>query len=151
MKQKKARKTTRHTYTKTQPTEETLGLWMRHLFKSFAISCGFGLGLVLTVSLIAYFTSDPNPFTRPLGILTSAITALIGGFAMTRQHRHSALLCGMLMGCLNMAGMLLCSLFFRANAAGYASWISVLLHVGFLLCSIAGAYLGARPQKRKRH
>ena len=151
MKQKKAKKAARHTYGKTQPTEESFGLWVRHLFKSFMISCGLGFGLILTVSLIAYFTSDPNKLTRPLGIFTSAITALIGGFAMTRQHRHSVLLCGMLVGCLNMAFMLLCSLFFRSNAAGYSSWVSVLLHVGFLLCSIAGAYLGARPKKRKRH
>lgn len=147
---KTAKKAKRHASVKPQPVEVSFGIWVQRLFRSLLIGGGVGLGLIFVLSLIAYFTSDPNQLTRPFGILASAITALVGGFAMTRQHRHSALLCGLIMGSLNTALMLLCSLALRSNAAGYSTGISLLLHVGFLLCSVVGAYLGARPQKRKR-
>ena len=150
MKKRTIRKTARHTKATAQQSNESPGAWMLHLLYALLTCIGVGLGLILIASLIAYFTPDPTLLIRPLSLLASAVTALIGGFWMARRHRQTALLCGLAVGCVNMAFMLMISLFFKAHAAGYPNWVSVLLHVGYLLCSVVGAYLGARPKKRKR-
>ena len=125
----------------------------RHIGKSLLITLGSGILLLLLCSLISYFSSDPNRLILPLGLTVSALTALIGGFAAIRLHGHSALICGLLNGTAFSAVMLLLSLFFGAHATGYPAWVSCLLHVGFLLLSILGGYLGLPKNgtKRKKH
>ena len=127
---------------KKPPEEETLSLWVRHLAKGGLITVVAALGLTLIASLIAYFAPDPNALIRPLSLIAAALTALIGGFATVRIHRHAALLCGLLNGSVLTALMMLVSLFFTHYSSGYSAGISALLHTAFLLCSVAGACLG---------
>ncbi len=124
----------------------------RHILKSMAITLGVGLLLLLSLSLALYFSPSPSPMIQPAGLVAAALTALIGGFAASRIHGQSALLCGLINGAGLMAIMLLLSLFFAKHASAYSAAISCLLHACVPVLSVAGAYLGLRraPKKKKR-
>ena len=130
------------------PTEDSFALWVRHLLKSLLLTLGIGIASTLICSLGAYFYPDPNRLTLPLGLAASGLTAFLGGMITSRIHRHSALLCGLLSGSLFNALMMLLSLCFASEAQGYTALISALLHAGFLLLSVAGAYLGLPKSKK---
>ena len=136
----------------TSPAEETPVLWIKHLCKSFLITIASGFGLLLALSLAAYFYSDPNLLIHPMALIVAGLTALIGGIAAVRIHGHSALICGLLNGCILLGVMLLLSLFFKGQGIGYSAGVSCLLHAGIPVLSVAGAYLGLRrsPKKRSR-
>lgn len=127
---------------KAQPEEDSPALLARHMGKSLLITVGVGILLTVICSLIAYFCADPDSMIRPLSFCAAALTALAGGFIAVRIHKHAALICGLLNGSLCTALMILASLFFRAYSSGYAAWLSCLLHIGFMLLSVAGAYIG---------
>ena len=132
----------------TQPSPT---LWASHLLKALLIALAAGTALLLSATAIAYFTPNPSDWIPGLGLLASALTATVCGFATAKLHGHAALLCGLYSGTLCMLLMLLASLFFKLHATGYAAWFSTILHAGFVVCAIGGAYLGARqPKKRKR-
>ena len=124
----------------------------RNILKSFFLTIGIGAASVLVSAMIAYFSDDPNRLILPLGLLASFFTALLGGYAATRIHKHSALLGGMINGCLFTALMMLLSPIAKGYASSYSAPLSATLHIGFLLLSVVGAYLGLhkRPKKRKR-
>ena len=132
-----------------QPEADSPSLWLRHLAKSLLITIVSALILLTAGSLIAYFTADPSALVQPIALVCSALTALIGGFAAVRIHKHSALFCGLLNGSATTALMLLASLFFRSHASGYSAGVSALLHTTFILFSVAGAFLGL-PRKSPR-
>ena len=134
---------------RSQPEEESFALWGKHLMKSLLITLAASLILMLGGSLIAYFTPDPNALVYPISLACAALSALIGGFAAVRIHKHSALLCGILNGSLATALMMLFSLFFTGYSSGYSAGISALLHTAFILFSVAGAFLGL-PKGTKR-
>jgi putative membrane protein (TIGR04086 family) len=122
----------------------------KHLLKSFAMTLGVGLLLIVSASLIAYFMPDPNALIMPLGLAAAGLTAFLGGVIAVRIHGGGALLSGLLNGYLLMIVMLLLSLCFVRNSSGYTAGVSCLLHAGFLLLSVAGAYLGNRRKTRKK-
>ena len=130
--------------------EDSPALWAKHIGKSLLITLLAAVLLTLTLSLAACFYSDPNVLIRPMGLLSSGLTALIGGFAATRIHGHAALLCGIINGSAAMAFLMLLSCFLGEHAAGYSAGISLLLHAGFLALSVAGAYLGMRKKPKKK-
>ncbi len=134
---------------RVQPEEETPAIFLKHLTKSFLITLAIGVGLLLAVSLIAYFCPDPDSLILPLSLAASGLTALVGGFISLRLHGHSALLCGLCNGGACSVLMMLVSLFLGGYAHGYSALISGLLHAGFLLLSVTGAFLG-RPHQKKR-
>ena len=139
----------RHPKKTTHTEEDSPALWVRHIGKSLLITLLAAVLLTVSLSLVAYFYSDPDRLIRPLGLFASGLTALIGGFAATRIHGHAALLCGLFNGSCTMALMILLSLFLGGHAAGYSVGISLLLHVGFLALSVLGAYLGLRKKPKK--
>lgn len=122
--------------------------------KSFLITLAVGAALLLIAAIWIYFMPDPSPVIRPVGIAVAALTALIGGVVTGKLHGSAPALCGLLNGALLSALMLLLSFFFRPLAAGYAAWISALLHAMIPLCSIAGAMMGVRkkpaPRRKRR-
>ncbi len=134
---------------RSQPEEDSAALWVKHLTKSLLITLAASLILMLGGSLIAYFTPDPNAIVHPISLACASLTALIGGFSAVRIHKRSALLCGLLNGSLATALMMLLSLFFKNYASGYSAGISAVLHAAFILCSVAGAFLGL-PKGMKR-
>lgn len=140
---------TRHQTSDEAPTV----VFIRHIGKSLAITLLVAAVLLLSASLAAYFLPDPAVAIPPMALLAAALTAMIGGFSAARIHGHAALLCGLTNGTLFMAGMILISLFLHPYASGYGALEACLLHIGFPLCSVVGAYLGIRkptsPKKRK--
>ena len=153
MKQTKAKKTNSKAKRTATTTQSPARLWITHLVKSLLIALATGLTLLLIGTTIAYFTPNPTNLIPGFGLLASAITAIVCGYSTAKQHQHAALLCGLYAGSLCILTLLLISLFLRSYSTGYAAWISCLLHVGFVLCSVCGAYLGAKPPKKrkKRH
>lgn len=131
------------------PEEDSPALWAKHLFKSLLITALAALLLTVGSALIAYFSADPAALVRPLGLITAALTAVIGGFAAVRIHRRAALFCGLLNGSLATALMILVSLFFTGHSSGYSAGISALLHTAFILFSVMGSFLGL-PKEGKR-
>ena len=126
------------------------GLLAKHIGKSLLITLLAGAVLLVAFSLAAYFYADPGWLIRPLGLCALAVTALIGGIAAIRIHGKAALLCGILNGCALTAIMLLLSLCFRQHASGYSLGLTLLLHAGVLLLSVAGAFMGLKkPMKRR--
>lgn len=122
------------------------------MVKSTGYTLLIGILTLLVCSLLAYFREDPNAWVQPLGILCCVVTALGGGFAAIRIHRHSALLCGLLNGCILLAFMLLLSPTFKAFSSQYSLILCLLFHIAVPLLSILGAFLGI-PRKRsvKKH
>ncbi|MBE6589302.1 MAG: TIGR04086 family membrane protein [Ruminococcaceae bacterium] len=120
-----------------------------HAAKGFLISILSSLILMLLASLAAYFSPDPGRLIPIQGILIAYLTSFIGGFSAVKLHGHSALLCGLITGCMLTALLLLLSLFFRGSATPYSTWISLLLHATLLLASPVGAYL-ALPRHAKK-
>lgn len=134
--------------------ETSATVFLRHIGKSLAITLLAASLLMISASLAAYFLPDPAIAIPPLALLAAALTAMIGGFSAARIHQHAALLCGLANGSLFMLGMILVSLFLRPYASGYGALEACLLHVGFLLCSVVGAYLGIRksaPRKKRKY
>ena len=130
--------------------ESSPGLWIKHLGKSLLITLAAGLGLLLVFSLIAYFYTDPNTLILPLALAGAGLTALIGGVVTVRIHGRSALICGLLIGCLLTSLMMLLSLFFTQEGAGYSTGTSCLLHAAIPVLSVTGAYLGLKKSAPKR-
>lgn len=126
-----------------------------HLAKSVGVTMLIGLFLLFACSAIAYLCPDPNSPIQALGLIASALTALFGGMAAVKIHKHAALLCGLLNGLATMAWMLLLSLFFATYASAYSASISCLLHLSFLGLSVLGACLGlpksSGKRKKKKH
>ena len=133
-------------------SEETASssLLMRNAAKSFLLSLATGAILLLLFSLIAYFQADPSVLILPLGLAAVGLTGFLGGVFLVRLHKHSALICGLLNGTLVEAFLLLLSLFFSKHASGYSLPVALLIHAGFLLLSVLGAFLGLpKPEKKK--
>ena len=139
----KARQKERRKETDVKNSPSLLG----HALRCLPITFGLGLLILLSFSLIAYFMENPLDWILPLGLASAALTAFFGGFVMARMHRHSALLCGLLEGTLSGSIILVLSLFFVKHATAYPTWLSCLIHAGFLLCSVAGAYAGLPRSK----
>lgn len=144
--------TVRHRAARRAQTEDdaSSALFFRHIGKSFAITLLTAAALLLAASLLAYFLPDPAAYVTPLALTAAALTALIGGFCAARIHGRSALLCGLCNGMLFMGGMILVSLLLRRHAMGYGALESCLLHVGFLLCSVLGGFLGLKKAQPRR-
>ena len=134
----------------TNGDSPSAGILAKHIVKSLLITLLAGAVLLVTLSLAAYFYADPGQLIRPLGLCTLALTALIGGIAAIRIHGHSALVCGLLNGCAFTAITLLLSLCFRQHAASYSLGLTLLLHAGVLLLSVAGAFMGLKKPAKKR-
>ena len=137
---------------KAGPTvqEDSPLLFFKHVMKGVLIACPAAAFLLLTASLTAYFSPDPDAVIPFMSLVSSALTALISGYATVRIHRKSALLCGLSAGSLLMCGMILSSLFLRRCASGYSMPVSLLLHSAFILLSVLGAYAGLPKAGKKR-
>ena len=143
---------------KKREDENTL-LW-KGILGTLLLSLAVGGGLLLFFSLVLTLTPDPLAFVLPLGLLASALTALLGGFFATRIYHLAPLGAGLINGILLLALSLLFSLLFGKHAAtyatGYSAVVSALLHVALIGISLGGAFLGAREHipnkkhKRKR-
>lgn len=118
--------------------------------RAFLWTLAIGAGAVLVGSVFLAFLPDPAPLTTPVGLLAAMLTALLGGVAAGKIHRTAPAVCGLLNGALLLAVMLLCSLFFGKNAAGYSTGTAILIHAAIPLLSVFGALLGVRKKPRKR-
>lgn len=135
---------------KSARANDATALLPSKLLQSFLFTLALGVALLLILSLIAYFCADPLSLIRPLALTGAALTALAGGFLTVRVNGHSALLCGLINGSLLTLLMLILSLFFGDVASGYSTPVSALLHIAFLLLSVAGAFLGLKKPHKKR-
>lgn len=125
---------------------------LQRTIRALLLTMGLSLVLLLLMSLIAYFYTDPLILITPLALITSALTAFLGGFINLRFHKSGALVNGLIMGCLLELLMLPASLFFKEFSSGYSPVLSVLLHVGFMLLSVSGAFvsISIHPKKKRR-
>ncbi len=124
--------------------------WMRKLLLCVGSTLALGLTLLLVGSIGAYFCQNPSAVTAPVGIAAVALTALLGGMISAHVLKKSALLCGLFNGCAVLAVMLLLSLCMIKYSSHYSAWTALLLHLGFVLCSVLGAQLGALHTKKRR-
>ena len=131
-------------------------LFFKGIVGTLLLSLAVGGGLLLLFSLVLTLTPDPLAFVLPLGLLASAITALLGGFFATRIYHLATLGAGLINGILLLSLALLCSLLFGKNATtyatGYSAVVSALLHIALMGFSVGGAFLGAKEHiPNKRH
>ena len=108
-----------------------------------------GVGILFVASLLVYFCKDPAPLLLPIGLLSSALTAFLGGMVAGRMQRHAILASGLLNGVLLCALMLLLSPALRSQAHAYSGGLSALMHTVLLLLSVLGAL--AAPKKATKH
>ncbi len=123
---------------------------MKDTAKGMLVTLIAALASLLVCSLIVYFSSDPNKLIYPMGLLCAALTAMIGGFATERFHRHAALICGLLNGTVATGVWLLISFFLKDSAHGYSPLMSLLVHTLYILLAVIGAYLGIPRVKKKK-
>ena len=131
-------------------------LFLKSIVGTLLLSLAVGGGLLLLFSLVLTLTPDPLAFVLPLGLLASALTALLGGFFATRIYHLAPLGAGLINGILLLSLSLLFSLLFSKSAAtyatGYSAVVSALLHVALIGISLGGAFLGAREHtQNKKH
>ena len=117
--------------------------------KALLFTVAIGLGILLVASLLVYFCKDPAPLLLPIGLLSSALTAFLGGMVAGRMQRHAILASGLLNGVLLCALMLLLSPALRSQAHAYSGGLSALMHTVLLLLSVLGAL--AAPKKATKH
>ena len=148
-KQKKARR-------RKEKSSESSRL-LKAILGTLLLSLAVGGGLLVAFTVVLTFLPDPLSFVLPLGLLSAALTAFMGGFFATRIYRAPALSAGLINGILLTALSLLIALFFAKRAedyaTGYSAAVSALLHAGVVGLSIGGAFLGAKektPNKQKR-
>ena len=124
------------------------------------VSVGIGLVLLLALSLAAYTAKDPDKLTAPLGICALVITSVLCGFISARRGGHAAALCGLVGGALLTLFLLAASLCFSDSARaamtlGASGGVSLLLHAGVVILSVAGSMLGFamdnKESKKPRH
>lgn len=139
--------TRNHTKKAAKPQEAS---FLQKSLRAFLWTLAIGAGTVLVGALIAAFLPDPDPATAPLGLAAALMTALTGGILAGRIHRSAPAVCGLTNGALLLAVMLLSSLFFRENAAGYSTGIALLIHALIPLFSVAGALIGVRKKAKRR-
>lgn len=147
--QRSAHPNARHRRKAAHEQENDNVRFLRDLSKSLLCSLSIALVLLFISSLGIYFLEDPVRLIPLSGISISALTAFFGGVFAIRIHRRSALVCGFCNGAALSALMLLLSPLLRAEASGYSALLSCLLHAGFLLLSVAGAFAGRPRQSRK--
>lgn len=123
---------------------------MRKLLFCVGSTLALGFVLLLIGSLGAYFCQDPGAVAPQIGIAAAACTALSGGVISAHVLRKSALLCGLCNGCALLAVMLPLSLCMVQYSSHYSARAALLLHLGFLLCSVLGAWLGELHLKKRR-
>lgn len=119
-------------------------IFTKQTFKAFLITLAIGAGLILTLSLGAYFHPDPDSIIRPLALIAAALTAFFGGFTAGKLRGGAPAICGLINGILLTAVMLLLSLCFRAYSSGYSQLVSTLIHAAVPVLSFAGALLGTK-------
>ena len=148
----------KHERLREQKGDTTEGmLFVKSILGTLLLTLAVGGGLLLLTSLILFFVPDPLSAVLPAGLLTTALTAFLGGYFATRIYHLSPLGAGLIIGIFLTLLSLLFSLLFVKNAdsyaTGYSATASALLHVGVVGLSIGGAFLGARermPNKKRR-
>lgn len=136
-----------HAKKKTKPQEVP---FPQKALRAFLRTLAIGAATVLAGSLLLAFLPDPAPLTAPLGLSAAMLTALLGGIVAGKLHRTAPAVCGLLNGALLLAVLLLCSLFFQKEAAGYSTGMAILLHAAILPLSVFGALIGVRKKGKKR-
>ena len=148
----------KHERLREQKGDTTEGmLFFKSILGTLLLTLAVGGGLLLLTSLILFFVPDPLSAVLLAGLLTTALTAFLGGYFATRIYHLSPLGAGLIIGIFLTFLSLLFSLLFVKNAehyaTGYSAAVSTILHTGAVGLSIGGAFLGARekmPSKKRR-
>lgn len=120
------------------------------VLRAWLLTVAVGLASILLSALIAYFCTDPAPLLPALGLLSSALTAFLGGWIAGKLHGHAFLTVGLLNGVAMTVIMLPLSLLFVNDASNYAGWLSAVIHTAFLLFSALGGLAASKPVKKRK-
>ena len=129
-------------------TEDRGAIFSKETLRAFLITLAIGGGLILVMSLGAYFHPDPDSIIRPLAYVAAALTAFFGGFTAGKLRGSAPVICGLVNGILLTCVMLLLSFFFLSESSGYSTLISALLHAAVLVLSFLGAIVGTRKTQK---
>lgn len=147
----KRRQLTRQIPKKRTPSKSPAAegaIFTKQTFTAFLITLAIGAGLILMLSLGAYFHPDPDSIIRPLALVAAALTAFFGGFTAGKLRGGAPAVCGLINGILLTALMLLLSLCFRAHSSGYSPLVSTLIHAAVPVLSFVGALLGTKKTSK---
>lgn len=122
-------------------------VFSRETLRAFLITLAIGGGLILVMSLGAYFHPDPDSIIHPLAYVAAALTAFFGGFTAGKLRGNAPAICGLVNGILLTATMLLLSFFFLSESSGYSALVSTLLHTAIPVLSVLGAIAGVRKKE----
>lgn len=126
-------------------------LFLRRAACAFSITVSLGTALLVTFSLAAYLTPDPDTLVMPLGLIAAALTSFLGGMIATCIHKHHAPLpAAMTNALLFSALMILLSIPLSPLASGYSALICALLHAAVFALGALGAIVASRPAKPKK-
>ncbi len=123
-------------------------VFSKETLRAFLITLAIGGGLILVMSLGAYFHPDPDSIIHPLAYVAAALTAFFGGFTAGKLRGNAPAICGLVNGILLTAVMLLLSFFFLSESSGYSALISTLLHTAVPVLSVLGAVVGIKKPQR---
>ncbi len=129
----------------TQPSGT---IFSKETLRAFLITLAIGGGLILLMSLGAYFHPDPDSIIHPLAYVAAALTAFFGGFTAGKLRGNAPAICGLVNGILLTAVMLLLSFFFLSESSGYSALVSTLLHAAVPVLSVLGAMAGIKKPQR---
>lgn len=121
---------------------------LRAVCLAWLIATVTGALLLSGGAALIYALPSTSVYTAPIGAAIGALTALVGGVAAGRLHKHAGALSGLLFGVLYFAVMLVLG---RFVSTGYPLLGRVLGYGVLLLLSLLGGTLGGmRSGGRKR-
>ena len=119
---------------------------LRAAVLAFFIAVTVGVILLLLGALVLSLLPASTVHSRPLGCALGALTALLGGIAAGRLHRHAGALSGALFFVLYLLLLLAVS---RFVSIGTALTGRVLGYALFLVLSLLGGALGGMRLERR--
>ena len=145
----RSRQLTQHSRTAQRRTTQSASsgrILSAETLRAYLYTLAIGAGLILLLSLGAYFHSDPASIIHPLAYLAAALTSFFGGLIAKKLCGSAPTICGLINGILLTCTMLLLSFFFLSESSEYSALVSALLHTAVPVLSVLGALAGVKKK-----
>ena len=118
---------------------------LKNILRGLLVELLIGILFFFCAEYVVYRSPDPDSNAVAGALAALYLTAIAGGFAVTKINRHGAPVCGLINGVMLLA-VLFCISFF-AEPFPYETFsggIKAVLHVLIIPASLAGAFLAVK-------
>lgn len=118
---------------------------LKNISRGLLIELLIGILFFFCAAYVVYRSPDPDSNAVAGALAALYLTAIFGGFAVTKINRHGALICGLINGVMLLA-VLFCVSFFVEPFPyeTFSGGIKAILHFLVIPASLAGAFLAVK-------